>query len=203
MMTNTEHAIDLIKADRKLNGQQIELMIQLGKAIHEIEVEHKYKGTMASINHLATECRKQGVAVSCIYLEACYKLTQRVEPDQLAIIRKHQITKQDIIALMDMPARTMHAQLMTIDKGDLKARINNQGRKTFGLGKSDKNMLARKIERKTNVDSANNTDMVRIAIMGEIDEEAILNVLKNLCSRLGVERFGRLAEQARRETGAK
>lgn len=202
-MTTTEHAIALIRADKKLNEQQLEIMLKLGGDIEKIKTENEYTGITAAINHLATESRKQGVACSVIYLEACHKLTKRVEPDQLAIIRKHQITKQDIIALMDMPARTMHEQLMTIDRGDLKARINNQGRKTFGLGKSDKNMAKRKIERRANVDSSGNPDMVRIAIMGEVDEDQILNVLKNLCSRLGVERFGRLADQARREIGAR
>jgi hypothetical protein len=57
--------------------------------------------------------------------------------------------------------------------------------------------------REAHADGANNPDMVQIATRGEIDEDAALNVLKNLCSRLGVERFGRLAEQARRELAAR
>jgi len=55
----------------------------------------------------------------------------------------------------------------------------------------------------TQGDRSSNPNLIEIAHNGEIDEDAALNVLKNLCSRLGVERFGRLAEQARRELAAK
>jgi len=52
-------------------------------------------------------------------------------------------------------------------------------------------------------DSVNNPDniVVRIKRDGEIDEESILNTLKNIVSRIGIDRFGRLAEQAKREVG--
>jgi hypothetical protein len=57
--------------------------------------------------------------------------------------------------------------------------------------------------REAHADSANNPDMVQVSHNGVVDEDVALNVLKNLCSRLGVERFGRLAEQARRELAAR
>ena len=53
-------------------------------------------------------------------------------------------------------------------------------------------------------DSGNNPDNIVVRIKqkdGEIDEESILNTLKNIVSRIGIDRFGRLAEQAKREVG--
>jgi hypothetical protein len=110
------------------------------------------------------------------------------------------LEKAEILAGAHWDGRRRTAMIDRIKSGKTKSPWGSIQGLYEETGKAKKGKVTmRERTREAHADSANNPDMVQIANRGEIDEDAVLNVLKNLCSRLGVERFGRLAEQARRE----
>ena len=114
------------------------------------------------------------------------------------------LEKAEILAGAHWDGRRRTAMIDRIKSGKTKSPWGSiQGLyEETGKAKAGK-VTMRERTREAHCDSVNNPDMVQIANKGVIDEDAALNVLKNLCSRLGSERFGRLAEQARRELAAR
>jgi len=114
------------------------------------------------------------------------------------------LEKAEILAGAHWDGRRRTAMIERIKSGKTKSPWGSIQGLYEETGKVKKGKITlRDRTREAHADSANNPDLVQIASRGEIDEDAALNVLKNLCSRLGVERFGRLAEQARRELAAR
>jgi len=123
---------------------------------------------------------------------------------EVLIDRMVSLEKAEVLAGAHWDGRRRTAMIERIKSGKTKSPWGSIQGLYEETGKPKKvKITLRDRTRESHADSANNPDMVQIASRGEIDEDAALNVLKNLCSRLGVERFGRLAEQARRELAAK
>lgn len=115
------------------------------------------------------------------------------------------LEKAEVLAGAHWNGRKRTAMIERIKSGKTKSPWGSIQGLYEETGKAKKGKITvRERSREAHVDGSNNPDnVVNIASRGEIDEDQILNVLKNLCSRLGVERFGRLVEQARREIGAR
>ena len=114
------------------------------------------------------------------------------------------LEKAEILAGAHWDGRRRTAMIDRIKSGKTKSPWGSIQGLYEETGKAKKGKITvRERTREAHCDSVNNPDMVQIANKGVIDDDAALNLIKNMYTRIGVERFDRLAAQARRELAAK
>jgi hypothetical protein len=115
------------------------------------------------------------------------------------------LEKAEVLAGAHWDGRRRTAMIERIKSGKTKSPWGSIQGLYEETGKTRKGKITlRERVREAHADSANNPDCVRIANRGlPLEDEAAKLVFQRIAQVYGVERFGRLAEQARRELAAR